>query len=409
MAYDTLLDRFLSYARVNTRSDPASGTVPSTRSQVEFAQALKAELEDLGVQDVHYLPSNGYVVGTIPATTDKAGVPRIGFISHMDTADFHAEGVDPQVVPDYDGGVIPLGQSGFTLDPAVFGHLSRYVGDTLITTDGTTLLGSDDKSGVAAIMTAAEHWLAHPEAEHGVIRIGFGPDEEIGTGADRFDVADFDVDFAYTVDGGPLGELSYETFSAAAAQVRVQGRAVHPGTAKGQMINALQVLIDFHNALPEQDRPELTEGREGFFHLHHAAGTTEEASASYILRDHDDALFAARKQAMLDVAARLNAGFDEPRVTVDLHDQYANMASVIKEHWHVVELARDAMENLGIAPVIEPIRGGTDGSKISLMGLPTPNLFAGGENAHGRFEYVSLQSMERCVDLLREIARLAAA
>ena len=407
MAYDHLLDRFLSYVKVNTRSDPHSTTRPSTPSQVAFAHRLADEMRALGVRDVHYLESNGYVVGTIPATTDTP-VPRVGFIAHMDTADFNAEGISPQVIDHYDGGVIHLGTSGYVLDPAVFPHLARYVGDTLVTTDGTTLLGADDKAGLAAIMTAAEWWLAHPEEAHGEIRIGFGPDEEIGTGADAFDVEDFDVDFAYTVDGGPLGELSYETFSAAAAEVRVQGRAVHPGTAKGQMVNAIQVLIDFHTALPEHDRPELTEGREGFFHVHHLEGTTEAASASYIIRDHDDTLFAQRKQTILDIAKRLNAAFDEPRVTVTLHDQYVNMARVITEHWHVVELAKAAMESLGITPVIEPVRGGTDGSKISLAGLPTPNLFSGQENAHGRFEYVSLQSMERAVDLIREIARLNA-
>ena len=405
--YAQLLDRFLAYATVDTRSDPASQTVPSSASQVGFAHRLAEELRALGLAEVHLIEANGYVVATIPATTDRP-VPRIGFLAHMDTADFNAEGVDPQIVEAYDGGVIPLGQTEFSLDPAVFPSLLKYVGDTIVHTDGTTLLGSDDKSGLAEIMTAAEYLLAHPTIEHGEIRIGFGPDEEIGTGADRFDAADFDVDFAYTIDGGPLGELSYETFSAAAAEVRVQGRAVHPGTAKDQMINALQVLIDFHQELPQPERPESTEGREGFFHLHHLDGTTEQACASYLIRDHDDEVFAQRKQTMLDIAARLNEGFGQERVRVELHDQYYNMARVIKEHWQVVELARTAMENLGIEPLIEPVRGGTDGSKISFMGIPTPNLFAGGENFHGRFEYVSLQSMERAVDLIIEIARLAA-
>ena len=404
MPYDNLLDRFISYAKVNTRSDPHSGTTPSSKSQVEFAQRLGDEMRCIGVHDVHYLPGNGYVVGTIPATTDRV-LPKIGFVSHMDTADFNAEGVNPQVVDSYDGGVIDLGASGFQLDPAVFPSLRRYIGQTLVTTDGTTLLGSDDKSGLAEIMTAAEYLLAHQEIEHGEIRIGFGPDEEIGTGADKFDVADFDVDFAYTVDGGPLGELSYETFSAAAATVRVRGRSVHPGTAKGQMVNALQVLIDFHNLLPAHDRPELTEGREGFFHLNQFGGTVEEASSSYIIRDHDDDAFAKRKQEMLDIAARLNAQFDEPRVEVDTHDQYYNMRRVIEKDMTPVEVARAAMVKLGIEPVTEPVRGGTDGSKISFLGIPTPNLFAGGENFHGRFEYVSLQSMERAVDLILEIAQ----
>jgi len=405
VSYDNLLNRFLSYVRVNTRSDATSSTTPSTPSQAEFAQKLGDEMRRIGVKDVHYLESNGYVIGTIPATTTKA-CPRIGFVSHVDTADFNAEGISPQVIENYDGGVILLGTSGFSLDPADFPALKRYIGQTLVTTDGTTLLGSDDKSGVTEIMTAAEYMLAHPEIEHGEIRIGFGPDEEIGTGADKFDVADFNVDFGYTVDGGPLGELSYETFSAASADVHVQGRSVHPGTAKGQMVNALQVLIDFHDALPNHDRPELTEGREGFFHLHGMSGTVEQAQASYIIRDHDDSAFAARKQLMTDVADRLNASLDQPRITVTLHDQYYNMARVIEQNMAPIELAKRAMAKVGITPVIEPVRGGTDGSKISFMGIPMPNLFAGGENFHGRFEYVSLQSMESAVDLIIEIAQL---
>jgi len=404
MTYDHLLSRFLEYVRLNTRSDPHSPTIPSTPGQITLAHQLADEMRAIGVTDVHYLESNGHVVGTIPATTTQP-VPRIGFISHLDTADFNADGVNPQVIEAYDGGVITLGQTGFRLDPAVFPSLTRYVGQTLVTTDGTTLLGSDDKSGLAEIMTAAEYLLAHPEIEHGDIRVGFGPDEEIGTGADAFDVADFDVDFAYTVDGGPLGELSYETFSAAAAEVHVQGRAVHPGTAKDQMINALQLIVDFHNALPERDRPESTAGREGFFHLQAINGTVEEAHASYIIRDHDDAGFAARKQTMLDIAGRLNAEFDAERVRVDLRDQYYNMARIIEADMTPVDLAQAAMVGLGIEPVIQAVRGGTDGSKISFLGIPTPNLFAGGENFHGRFEYVSLQSMEKAVDVIVAIVR----
>jgi len=405
MGYDDLLDRFLSYVKVNTRSDPSSGTTPSTPSQIAFAHQLGDEMRRLGLRDVHYLESNGYVIGTIPATTDRL-VPRIGFISHLDTADFNAEGVNPQIIEDYDGGVIDLGTSEFILNPDVFPSLKNYVGQTLITTDGTTLLGADDKAGIAEIMTAARYLMEHPEIEHGELRLGFGPDEEIGTGADKFDVDDFDVDFAYTVDGGPVGELQYESFSAASAVVHVQGRGVHPGTAKNEMINALQVLIDFHNALPENDRPEHTEGREGFFHLHGISGSVDEASSHYIIRDHDDDLFAARKQTMTDIADRFNEEFGRHRVTVDLHDQYRNMRAIIESHMEIVDLAQAAMQNLGLEPEITPIRGGTDGSKISFLGLPTPNLFAGGENMHGRFEYVSLQSMEKAVDVIIEIARL---
>ena len=318
----------------------------------------------------------------------------------MDTADFNAENVNPQIVENYDGGVIALGDSGFTLDPADFAHLNNYKGQTLITTDGTTLLGADDKSGIAEIMTAIEYLTAHPEIKHGEIRVGFGPDEEIGVGADQFDAEDFDVDFAYTVDGGPLGELQYETFSAAGAEITFKGRNVHPGTAKGQMINALQLAIDFHNKLPEGARPELTEGYEGFYHLMNIDGTVEEASASYIIRDFETESFEKRKDLMKSIADQMNAELGGERVLLTLKDQYYNMKQVIEKDMTPITLAKEVMEDLGITPIIEPIRGGTDGSKISFMGIPTPNIFAGGENMHGRFEYVSLQTMERAVDTI---------
>lgn len=318
----------------------------------------------------------------------------------MDTADFNAENVNPQIVENYDGGVIALGDSGFTLDPADFAHLNNYKGQTLITTDGTTLLGADDKSGIAEIMTAIEYLTAHPEIKHGEIRVGFGPDEEIGVGADQFDAEDFDVDFAYTVDGGPLGELQYETFSAAGAEITFKGRNVHPGTAKGQMINALQLAIDFHNKLPEGARPELTEGYEGFYHLMNIDGTVEEASASYIIRDFETESFGKRKALMKSIADQMNAELGSERVLLTLKDQYYNMKQVIEKDMTPITLAKEVMEDLGITPIIEPIRGGTDGSKISFMGIPTPNIFAGGENMHGRFEYVSLQTMERAVDTI---------
>lgn len=318
----------------------------------------------------------------------------------MDTADFNAENVNPQIVENYDGGVIALGDSGFTLDPADFAHLNNYKGQTLITTDGTTLLGADDKSGIAEIMTAIEYLTALPEIKHGEIRVGFGPDEEIGVGADQFDAEDFDVDFAYTVDGGPLGELQYETFSAAGAEITFKGRNVHPGTAKGQMINALQLAIDFHNKLPEGARPELTEGYEGFYHLMNIDGTVEEASASYIIRDFETESFEKRKDLMQSIADQMNAELGSERVLLTLKDQYYNMKQVIEKDMTPITLAKEVMEDLGITPIIEPIRGGTDGSKISFMGIPTPNIFAGGENMHGRFEYVSLQTMERAVDTI---------
>lgn len=399
MNYPTLLERFLTYVKVNTRSDEHSTTTPSTQSQVDFANnILIPEMKRVGLENVYYLP-NGYAIGTLPAN-DPSLTRKIGLISHMDTADFNAEGVNPQIIKNYDGCVIPLGQSGFNLDPADFDSLKKYKGQTLITTDGTTLLGSDDKSGIAEIMTAIEYLTTHPDIKHCEIRVGFGPDEEIGVGADKFDAVDFDVDFAYTIDGGPLGELQFETFSAASAEIIFQGRNVHPGTAKGQMINALQLAIDFHNQLPDGARPELTDGYEGFYHLMNVEGTVEEAKASYIIRDFDTATFEQRKELMRSIAAKMNATLGGERVQLELKDQYYNMRQVIEKDMTPINIAKAVMEKLDIQPIIEPIRGGTDGSKISFMGIPTPNIFAGGENMHGRFEYVSLQTMERAVDTI---------
>ncbi|MBF0776931.1 peptidase T [Streptococcus azizii] len=399
MKYPNLLERFLIYVKENTRSDEKSTTTPSTQNQVAFAQnILLPEMKRIGLQDVHYLP-NGFAVGTLPAN-DPSLTRKIGFIAHMDTADFNAEGVSPQIIENYDGQPIALGSSGFELHPKDFPQLNHYHGQTLITTDGTTLLGSDDKSGIAEIMTAIEYLVAHPELKHCEIRVGFGPDEEIGVGADKFDVEDFDVDFAYTMDGGPLGELQYETFSAAAAKIDFIGRNVHPGSAKNQMINAFQLAIDFHNALPETDRPEKTDGYQGFFHLMDMAGSVDQAYSSYIIRDFEEADFQARKQLMLDIAAKMNQEFDTPRIIVNLHDQYYNMKKIIEKDMTPITIAKSVMENLGITPIIEPVRGGTDGSKISFMGIPTPNIFAGGENMHGRFEFVSLETMESAVDVI---------
>ena len=399
MKYPTLLERFLTYVKVNTRSDETSTTTPSTPSQVEFAKnVLLPEMKRVGLQNVYYLP-NGFAIGTLPAN-DPSLTRKIGFISHIDTADFNAENISPQVIENYDGGAISLGDSGYSLDPADFANLLNYKGQTLITTDGTTLLGADDKSGIAEIMTAIEYLNAHPEIKHCEIRVGFGPDEEIGIGADKFDAEDFNVDFAYTVDGGPLGELQYETFSAAGAEITFKGRNVHPGTAKNQMVNALQLAIDFHNQLPEEDRPEKTDGYQGFYHLMNVDGTVEEARASYIIRDFETENFEARKAMMEDIANKLNQELGAERVLLTLKDQYYNMKQVIEKDMTPVNLAKEVMEDLGITPIIEPIRGGTDGSKISFMGIPTPNIFAGGENMHGRFEYVSLQTMERAVDTI---------
>ncbi len=399
MSYENLLNRFLTYVKINTRSNPDSTTTPSTQTQVDFAlNVLKPEMESVGLQDVHYL-TNGYLVGTLPAN-DSTKTRKIGFIAHMDTADFNSEGISPQIIENYAGGSIELGQSGYALSPEEFPNLNNYLGQTLITTDGTTLLGSDDKSGIAEIMTAIEYLVTHPEIKHGEIRVGFGPDEEIGVGANKFDVDDFNVDFAYTVDGGPLGELQYETFSASSLEIDFMGRNVHPGTAKNQMINALQLAIDFHNQLPEADRPEKTEGYEGFFHLHGMEGAVEKAHSSYIIRDFEDESFENRKKLVQEIADKMNAELGKDCVLITVNDQYYNMKKVIEKDMTPVELAKEVMEDLDIKPVIEPIRGGTDGSKISFMGIPTPNLFAGGENMHGRFEFVSLQTMEKAVDVI---------
>ncbi|HFZ9610969.1 TPA: peptidase T [Streptococcus agalactiae] len=399
MSYEKLLERFLTYVKINTRSNPNSTQTPTTQSQVDFAlTVLKPEMEAIGLKDVHYLPSNGYLVGTLPATSDRL-CHKIGFISHMDTADFNAENITPQIV-DYKGGDIELGNSGYILSPKDFPNLNNYHGQTLITTDGKTLLGADDKSGIAEIMTAMEYLASHPEIEHCEIRVGFGPDEEIGIGADKFDVKDFDVDFAYTVDGGPLGELQYETFSAAGLELTFEGRNVHPGTAKNQMINALQLAMDFHSQLPENERPEQTDGYQGFYHLYDLSGTVDQAKSSYIIRDFEEVNFLKRKHLAQDIADNMNEALQSERVKVKLYDQYYNMKKVIEKDMTPINIAKEVMEELDIKPIIEPIRGGTDGSKISFMGIPTPNLFAGGENMHGRFEFVSLQTMEKAVDVI---------
>ncbi|WP_424696485.1 peptidase T [Granulicatella elegans] len=403
-----LIDRFIRYVKKETRSDEASTTVPSTPSQTEFLKDLVEELVALGYQDVRLNPKNSFVTATIPATTTKE-VPVVGFISHVDTADFEARNVQPQFHENYDGEAIVLDKEGkFVLSPKDFPNLKNYVGKTLITTDGTTLLGADDKAGVSEIVTAGAYLLAHPEIEHGKIRVAFGPDEEIGRGADLFDVEEFGCDFAYTMDGGPVGELEYESFNAAQAEITFQGKNVHPGTAKDTMVNALELARQFQNALPEFEVPEHTSGRQGFYHLMYANGVVEEAKLVYIIRDHDRTLFEAKKAYLQLVADRLNASLDSNRISIEMKDQYYNMAEIIEKDFRAVDVAQKAMENLSITPIIEPIRGGTDGSKISFMGLPTPNIFAGGENFHGRYEFVAVESMEKARDVIIEIAQLLA-
>lgn len=405
--YENLLPCFLRYVKTETRSDESSQTTPSTQTQVAFAQVLKKELEDLGLTNVFYNEENGFVIGTLPSNIEKK-VRSIGFIAHMDTADFNAVNVNPQIIENYDGEstIVLDSEEHYTLNTKDFPNLKNYEGHTLITTDGSTLLGADDKAGIAEIMTAMEILLKNPTIPHGEIKVAFGPDEEIGVGADKFDVQQFDVDFAYTVDGGPLGELQYETFSAAQANISIQGKNVHPGTAKDTMINALQLAIDFHNQLPADEVPEKTTGYEGFFHLMGLNGNVEEATMSYIIRDHDREKFEARKAKISEIQEKLNSRFDQTRVKVDMYDQYYNMREIIEKDMSIVELAKQAMIDLEIEPVIEPVRGGTDGSKISYLGIPTPNLFAGGENMHGRFEFVSLQVMEKATDVIVKIAEL---
>ncbi len=402
--YPNLVERFVKYVKVNTRSNEESTTVPSDPKEVAFLADLAAELQSIGLENVRTM-ADGYVFAELAANVAEE-VPTIGFISHVDTADFNAENVNPQFVENYDGVSDIKLNADFKLTTAQFPSLKKYQGHTLITTDGTTLLGADDKAGVAEIVTLAEYLLTHPEIKHGKLVFGFGPDEEIGIGADHFNVAEFGADFAYTVDGGPLGELEWETFSAADARVKIQGLNVHPGSAKDTMINAIQVAFDFHAQLPASDRPEHTEGRKGFWHVINVAGNPEEAELRYIVRDHNRAKFNERKQTLQDIAAKFNEAFREERVTVELHDQYYNMGEILKDDMTPVDLAEQAMKELAIEPIIEPVRGGTDGSKITFLGLPTPNLFAGGENMHGRFEYVSTTVMAQAVDVLLKISEL---
>lgn len=365
---------FLRYVKTETRSDATSQTTPSTQTQVAFAKTLQKEMEELGLHDVHYNEENGFVIGTLPSNVSEP-VRSIGFIAHMDTADFNAVNVDPQIIENYDGeSTIKLDKEGkFTLNIKDFPNLKNYRGETLITTDGSTLLGADDKAGIAEILTAMEILLNHPEIKHGEIKIAFGPDEEIGVGADKFDVADFNVDFAYTMDGGPVGELQYETFNAAQAELTIQGKNVHPGTAKDTMINALQLAIDFHNQLPTDQVPENRWcGR--LFPFDGVERNRRRSKMAYIIRDHDRETFENRKTIAYN-PRKMNAQFDEARIQMDLYDQYYNMKEIIEKDMSIIELAKSAMEDLGIEPVIEPVRGGTDGSKISYLGIPTPNIF----------------------------------
>ena len=404
---EKILDRFLRYVAVDTQSCEESESQPSSAKQLTLLAMLRDELRALGVEAE--LDEYGYVMGRIPANTGKP-VPKLGFIAHVDTApDASGADIKPQIIENYDGGDIALkGVSGLFLRPSEFPEMLAHKGKTLITTDGTTLLGADDKAGVAEIMDAIQYIMAHPEFKHGEIRIGFTPDEEIGRGVVKFDVKKFDADYAYTMDGGDLGELEFENFNAAAATIRIQGRNVHPGYAKGKMKNAMRIAIELNGLLPVEQKPEYTEGYEGFFHLIGFNGTVEDATISYIIRDHDMDLYEHKKAVMQECVDFINRKYGEGTAVATIRHQYYNMRKEVEPHYHVVEKAVKAMEMEGIKPKIQPIRGGTDGANLSFMGLPCPNIFAGGLNFHGKMEFVPLESMEAASRVIRNIISLYA-
>jgi tripeptide aminopeptidase len=402
-----LLDRFLRYVKIDTQSAYDNAVIPSTPKQFDLAYILRDELLALGLQDVQ-LNEQCYITATLPANIDH-DCPTVGFVAHMDTApDFTATNVQPQIWENYDGQDIVLNAAhDIVLRVSEFPEIAAYKGHTLITTDGSTLLGADDKAGVAEIMTALAHLIAHPEIKHGKIRICFTPDEEIGRGADGFDVAAFGADWAYTMDGSQLGELEYENFNAASALVHIQGKNIHPGFAKNKMVNAIRIAQDFIAALPQNETPEYTSGYEGFFHLNQFDGTVDSTKLHYIIRDHDRAKFEARKKLFADTVAQLNQKYDN-RISSTIKDSYYNMREKIEPVFHIVDIARQAMQALDIEPLTQPIRGGTDGSRLSFMGLPCPNIFAGGMNFHGRYEYVSLQTMQAATMCIVKIAEIVA-
>ena len=403
-----LIDRFFSYITVDTESDPESKSTPSTEKQWDLARPLADELERIGMEDVS-IDENSYIMATLPSNVDHE-VPVIGFISHFDTSpDFTGANVKPQIINNYDGGDIVLNEEkNIVLSPEEFDDLLLYKGQTLITTDGTTLLGADDKAGIAEIISAMEYLINHPEIKHGKIRVGFTPDEEIGRGAHKFDVEKFGAEWAYTMDGSQVGELEYENFNAAAAVVTIQGKIVHPGYAKGKMVNSMYIATEYLNSLPRMETPEHTEGREGFFHLHTMDGSVDSTKLQYIIRDHNLEHFEARKEVMRKLARELNSQYEKEIVTVEIKDQYFNMREKVEPVMHIVDIAEEAMKQAGITPLIKPIRGGTDGSQLSYMGLPCPNIFAGGHNFHGRYEYVPLESMQKAIEVIVNIAQLTA-
>ena len=403
-----LVDRFLKYVSFETTSDEESGVTPSTPGQMVLAKYLKEELENLGLQEV-FLDENGYLYATLPANTSKQ-VPVVGFIAHMDTApDMSGKNVTPRIVQNYDGGDIVLNAAeNIVLSPAQFPELKNHVGEDLIVTDGNTLLGADDKAGIAEIISGVEYLMQHPEIEHGKIRIAFNPDEEIGLGAHKFDVERFGCDFAYTFDGGEVGELEFENFNAAAAKLTFTGRNVHPGTAKNKMINSIRVANHFISMLPSHETPEHTEGYEGFYHIIGFSGNVEQTVVNYIIRDHSRERFESRKREFQHLTNKINAEYGEGTLKLELRDQYYNMREKIEPVMYVIDIAKEAMLAAGVEPVVKAIRGGTDGAQLSFKGLPCPNIFAGGMNMHGRFEYVPIPSMEKAMKVVVKIAELTA-
>lgn len=404
----TLVERFLKYVSFDTQSNEETNVTPSTEGQMVLARYLKEELEELGLEEIS-LDENGYLFATLPANTDKE-VPVVGFIAHMDTSpDMSGKNVSPRIVANYDGGDILLNSAeNIVLSTERFPELLDHKGEDLIVTDGTTLLGADDKAGIAEIVSAIVYLKEHPEIKHGKIRIGFNPDEEIGLGAHKFDVEKFGCDWAYTMDGGEVGELEFENFNAASAKVVFKGRNVHPGYAKNKMINSIRVANQFMSMLPAEETPEHTEGYEGFYHLVGISGEVEQTTVSYIIRDHDRARFEERKKNMEALVGKINAEYGEGTALLELHDQYYNMREKIEPVMHVIDIAFKAMQEAGVKPAVKAIRGGTDGAQLSFKGLPCPNIFAGGLNFHGRFEFVPIQSMEKAMKVVVKIAQLVA-
>ncbi len=400
-------DRFLKYVKFDTESSTQTGVTPSTPGQMVLAKELEKELREMGLEDIS-LDDKCYLMATLPANTTK-NIPTIGFVAHMDTSpDMSGKNVNPRIVSNYDGKDIVLNkESNIILSPNDFPEMTDYIGQDLIVTDGTTLLGADDKAGIAEILTAIQYLKDHPEIEHGKIRIGFTPDEEIGAGADYFDVEKFGCEWAYTLDGGPIGELEYENFNAAGVKINIQGRSVHPGYAKNKMVNALVIANKLVSLLPANERPEHTTGYEGFFHLTNLSGDIDSASMGYIIRDHDREIFEKRKQLLLDSVEYINKLYPES-TTIEIKDQYYNMREKVEPVKHIVDLAFEAMTSVGVTSIVKPIRGGTDGARLSFMGLPCPNIFAGGHNFHGRYEFVPVQSMEKAVEVIVKIAELVA-